>query len=120
MKNILLPTDFSDNSWNAIAYALNFFEDMACNFYLLHVISFNHFIPVDESPSIDQSYIEETYNKPAKKKLRHFLKRISDLNLKREKHRFFTLTDVNFFVNSIRKNVKENQIDLISEFTFNS
>ncbi|WP_111684002.1 universal stress protein [Winogradskyella tangerina] len=113
MKNILLPTDFSENSWNAIEYALRFFEDMACNFYLLHVISFNHFIPVDESPSIDQTYIDNTYTIPANKKLGQFLKRISELKMNQERHRFFTFTDVNFFVNSIRKNTKEKQIDLI-------
>ena len=37
MKTILLPTDFSDNSWNAIEYALNFYKELNCNFYLLHV-----------------------------------------------------------------------------------
>lgn len=35
-KNILLPTDFSDNAWNAIVYALKLFEEEACTFYLLH------------------------------------------------------------------------------------
>ncbi|WAC02793.1 universal stress protein [Lacinutrix neustonica] len=37
MKTILLPTDFSENSWNAIVYALNFLEKEPCTFYLLHV-----------------------------------------------------------------------------------
>ncbi|WP_299528057.1 universal stress protein, partial [uncultured Lutibacter sp.] len=37
MKNILLPTDFSENSWNAIKYALELYKKTACNFYLLHV-----------------------------------------------------------------------------------
>ncbi|WMI69527.1 universal stress protein [Mangrovimonas sp. YM274] len=36
MKNILLPTDFSENSWNAIKYALQLFENETCKFYLLH------------------------------------------------------------------------------------
>ena len=34
--NILLPTDFSDNSWNAIKYALRLFEDKNCTFFLLN------------------------------------------------------------------------------------
>ena len=41
MKNILIPTDFSKNSWNAIEYALKFFENSCCNFYLLHVNTIN-------------------------------------------------------------------------------
>jgi nucleotide-binding universal stress UspA family protein len=36
MKRILLPTYFSDCAWNAISYALAFFKDDACTFYLLH------------------------------------------------------------------------------------
>ena len=39
MKNILLLTDFSENSWNAIAYALQFLENAHCNFYVLHVLN---------------------------------------------------------------------------------
>ena len=36
MKRILLPTDFSDNSWNAIRYALQLYKNEACNFTLLN------------------------------------------------------------------------------------
>ena len=36
MFKILLPTDFSDNAWNAIRYAIEFFKNEECTFYLLH------------------------------------------------------------------------------------
>src|SRR5690554_8211379 len=36
MKQILLPTDFSENSWNAISYALQLFKDEVCTFHLLN------------------------------------------------------------------------------------
>ncbi|WP_281542184.1 universal stress protein [Maribacter aestuarii] len=36
MKNILIPTDFSENAWNAIVYALKLFKDEECKFYLLN------------------------------------------------------------------------------------
>ena len=36
MKNIVLPTDFSDNAWNAIFTALKLYVDVECQFYLLH------------------------------------------------------------------------------------
>ncbi len=36
MKHILLPTDFSDNAWNAISYAMQFFKNEKCKFYFLH------------------------------------------------------------------------------------
>ncbi|MDM9632272.1 universal stress protein [Robiginitalea aurantiaca] len=39
MKTILIPTDFSDNAWHAISYAMNFFKDETCTFYILHTYS---------------------------------------------------------------------------------
>ena len=36
MKKVLLPTDFSRNAWNAIAYALYFLKEEQCIFYLLN------------------------------------------------------------------------------------
>jgi nucleotide-binding universal stress UspA family protein len=36
MKKILLPTDFSDNAWNAIKYAVQLYKDEKCNFILLN------------------------------------------------------------------------------------
>ncbi len=36
MKRILLPTDFSKDAWNAIEYALHFFKDEKCMFYILN------------------------------------------------------------------------------------
>jgi|TARA_R110000744_G_scaffold39754_5_gene90287 nucleotide-binding universal stress UspA family protein len=36
MKNILLPTDFSDNAWNAIFTALKLYANVKCKFHILH------------------------------------------------------------------------------------
>ena len=37
-KNILLPTDFSDNAWNAVVYALKLYAEIECTFYFMHSI----------------------------------------------------------------------------------
>lgn len=37
-KNILIPTDFSDNAWNAFVYALKLYADLECTFYFAHSI----------------------------------------------------------------------------------
>ncbi|MEZ4970623.1 MAG: universal stress protein [Flavobacteriaceae bacterium] len=36
MKKILLPTDFSDNAWNALFTALKLYAHVKCKFFLLH------------------------------------------------------------------------------------
>jgi len=113
MKNILVPTDFSENAWNAIVYALSFFEKTACTFYLLHVDSLSYAkasnLPISEA----EQFIEKTLTIPSKKKLNTLLKRIFEHFPSNENHHFFTLTDHNFFIDSIRNHVEERQIDFI-------
>lgn len=113
MKNILLPTDFSENSWNAIKYAIHFFENQDCNFYVLHVIRLNNLVANDTPLVLNGGVVEDIYVKPTKVKLRELLKRISKLSTKSKNHHFYTLTDYSFFIESIRKTVDEKQIDCI-------
>lgn len=113
MKNILLPTDFSENSWNAIKYALHFFEKTKCNFYLLHVNRLSDIAINDAHYVMTQDVIEDTYIKPSREQLKQILKRISKELPKKTNHKFYTITDNNFFIESIRKQVEEKKIDTI-------
>lgn len=112
MKNILLPTDFSENSWNAIKYALNFYKRITCNFYLLHVTMISSHtgseLPLFPSTQI----IEKTRLKQAKTELQKLLKRIKNLPLNNN-HKFFTLTTYNYFIEAIKTHIGEKKIDLI-------
>ena len=113
MKTILLPTDFSDNSWNAILYAINLHKEITCSFYLLHVNSLSNLVTGDYPYFPSEEIIETIYNRPAKKQLREVLKKISKEFANNKKHKFYTLTDYNFFTESIRKHVAEKKIDMI-------
>ncbi|RZV61731.1 MAG: universal stress protein [Flavobacteriaceae bacterium] len=113
MKNILLPTDFSDNSWNAIKYALGLFKDNTCNFYLLHVNRLTNLVTADASYTPTKDLIEEVYTKPSKTQLREMLKRISEEVGRNDNHSFYTLVDYNFFIESIRRHVEDKKIDTI-------
>lgn len=113
MKNILLPTDYSENSWNAIKYALNFYREQECIFYILHVNRLSNVVTNDTPFIPTQDVIEDVYTKPAKKQLRKLLKKILKQFPNNDNHRFYTLTDYNFFIESIRKNVEEKKIDVI-------
>ena len=59
MKNILLPTDFSENSWNAIKYALEFYKNTPVNFYILNVTLISTYVS-GEIPILPSSNILET------------------------------------------------------------
>ena len=111
--NILLPTDFSENAYNAISYAIDFFEYKDCNFYLLHVNRIEGMLSGTENYMPTTEVIEEIYTKPSRNKLRQLLKVISENHKANKKHRFYTLTDNYFFLESIRKHVEEKKIDII-------
>ena len=113
MKNILLPTDFSENSWNAIKYAIHFFENIDCNFYLLHVSRIDNLAVNDTSLMLTGDVIQTLYITPSKQKLRSILRQISELKLNHKYHKFYTLTDYGFFIDSIRKQVDKKHIDCI-------
>lgn len=113
MKNILLPTDFSENSWNAIRYAIKLHEQDTCNFHIMHV-SRIFTLANNDSPYLPtQEDIEENYLKPSKRQLRQLLKRISELSVNHNIHKFYTISEYNFFIEAIRKHVIEKKIDLI-------
>lgn len=113
MKNVLLPTDFSENSLNAIAYALSFFQESTCNFYLLHVIK-SADLGIIDSPYLTSTLnIEDIYTKPAKARLKETLNYITTKFTTNKKHKFYTVTDHNFLVESIRQQVREKNIHFI-------
>lgn len=114
MKHILIPTDFSENAWNAIEYAIHFFETSPCCFYLLHVntpnicqsnntLGFSNATKVSQIVPCNQ----------AKKHLKDTIKRVNKNFPTNIKHNFFTIVDNNFLINSIRKQVEEKKIDFI-------
>ena len=67
----------------------------------------------DASLTLNETLITEVYTKTTKQKLRNVLKQILKLTPNDNIHKFFTLTDNGSFIESIRKNVNEKQIDCI-------
>ncbi|AXT58207.1 universal stress protein [Aquimarina sp. MMG015] len=111
MKNILIPTDFSENSWNAITYALSFFEKVQCNFYFLHISPYKQVIG-NESFFESTDQVVDNITLSDQEQMQLLLKRIQKLPLN-PKHYFFTIHEYIFFIDTIRKQVEEKNIDFI-------
>jgi nucleotide-binding universal stress UspA family protein len=112
MKNILIPTDFSENAWKAIDYALNFFKGTPCNFYLLHVTKVMNYAG-GETPIIPTSVtIENTLLEQCKVDLEKSLVKIKK-KYHNTKHHFITIPSYDYFIDAIRNQVDEKEIDLI-------
>jgi nucleotide-binding universal stress UspA family protein len=111
MKKIILPTDFSENAYNAIAYAIELFKNEECTFYLL-----NTYTPI----LYDSEYmyytptmsIDEVYKTNSTKGLDRVLKRINK-EYNNPKHIFKKISVFNFLVDEINQQVDEKNIDLV-------
>ena len=113
MKNILLPTDFSKNSLNAMFYAITLFKDMPCKFYLLNVFKIPYVTNevLMEHDAGQLALVEQEQFDTSKKGMKNILKKLklkSSVN-----HNFELLSDYNFFINSVKNYIKDKNIDLI-------
>ncbi len=111
MKKILLPTDFSENSLNAIEYACQLFKDIPCKFYLLNVFKIPY---LANEELMDQNVaqlaaLEEEMHETSKKEMEKLLESLP----KNKRHEFATISDYNLFNLAVRQVVDEKNIELI-------
>lgn len=112
MKNILLPTDFSKNSMNAICHALEFLKDEECQFYILNVQKASSFITDDMMVVNSSTTIYKTLINAAKKSIDNIITTI-DEEFDNSKHKFESIVDYDNFVDSINQVIKKHHIDLV-------
>ncbi|RNL75289.1 universal stress protein [Sinomicrobium pectinilyticum] len=101
MKKILLPTDFSDNAWNAIVYALKMFKDESCEFHVLHTY-YPAFYEADYYEMIDDTLtgLRSTMDKIEKE-------------FPNTNHRFYSRSDFDLLTDEIRDITEEQHTDMI-------
>lgn len=112
MKKIILPTDFSDNAWNTIAYAQEFFKNEECEFHILHTYM-PTFYRVDYAmggPAF--SAIPDTSVDTALAGLDKTLEKIK-LEYQNKKHRYKTRSTFNTLTNEIIELSEKEDFDLI-------
>ena len=112
MKNILLPTDFSENSWNAIAYALQLFKNETCKFYLLNTYTpaIYHVEYVLVEPA--QFGMVDAVRENAIKELDSFKSRIKK-EFNNPKHTIETMAVFNTLISEIKDIVEDKSIDYV-------
>ena len=111
MKRILLPTDFSTISLNAIKYALSLFKESRCEFYLLNVYRVPYMTNEElmENDAQQLAIVEAEMYESSKK----YLKELVSGFEKNESHTYHTLSDYNFFINSVKQCILDKEIDFV-------
>ncbi len=110
MKNILIPTDFSENAWNAIQYAVELFKEVNCTFYLLNVYTPAIFQSVEGIPA--DIGIEDASKVFSLSELERLTSRIQK-ELFNSNHTYKSITSFQFLVSEVKAIVEKEKIDLI-------
>lgn len=112
MKNILIPTDFSDNAWNAITYAIDLFRKNECTFYVVNVLPIAVYAGGEATMYVPSEIFEESVLRENREKLKSLLDRMKRLT-DTKKHRFDSVALYGYFTDKIKQEVLDKNIDLI-------
>ena len=107
MKHLLIPTDFSDNAWNALEYALFFFRRVRCRIYVVHAVKGR-----DSKDALAMGPILEAKAISPKEEMKEWVNRIERLPLN-TKHQFEFILKPGNLIGTIRELVDEHGIDYI-------
>lgn len=112
MQKILIPTDFSENAWNAIVYAMQLFRNRPCTFYFL-----NTYTPVIPSSRfmakmVDGVRIEDALRDSSERGLRKTVERIQK-KFNNPNHEFETISSFNLLTEEIKEIVDAFSINLV-------
>ena len=116
MQNILVPTDFSNDAYNALYYASKLFKSKAVNFYLINAYS-------ESTPLISRSIDNGNGNGERKgllaqlkdesnEELKHTYHKIN-LDNKCPKHKYKMISKKMDLVEAISQAIDEHKIDLV-------
>lgn len=112
MKTILLPTDFSKNSWNALFTALKLFQKEDCQFLLLHTYEPDLINVLGDHGEKRLGMIYESLEAESRGKMKEVIEELSGYELS-AKYEFKTSCMPGDLISEVKKQVKKGRADLI-------
>lgn len=112
MKRILLPTDFSENAYNAISYAVQLYENTKCKFYILHT-----YTPITMSTggavgTYTPMPLHDMEKETAKRKLKEIKERLHT-EFGNSKHTFKTIASFNLLTSAMKRTIEKKGINFV-------
>ena len=112
MRKVLVPTDFSDNAFNALQYACQVFKYERCDFFILHAYAEQVY---QQDTVVKRSFLEElkeaTYQK-SEQDLKKTLHQIKDYS-PNPRHRFRLISAFGTLTDEINDLVNDENIDIV-------
>lgn len=112
MKKILLPTDFSENAFSAIEYAVQLFRDEKCTFFLLNTYTPAIFDNEYVNYSANIPNMNEIHEKESLAKLQRIIINIRKYHPNKN-HIFKKIASFNLLITEIKQQVLEKKIDMV-------
>ena len=106
-RNILFPTDFSDNSWSAIGYALKLYEEEECTFFFLNSTA----LKVSTLSNLSNKLLETMKDEALKELIQ--IKSLVENNFTNANHNFQIQLSTKNLTEAIKKAIKDWNIDMI-------
>lgn len=112
MKKIILPTDFSENAWNAIFTALKLYADVNCHFYIVNAYEPGVLKPLGTKSHKRLDVIYDSLSQYSQKELAE-IQTYLEKNHMNPHHSFETISVGSTFEEAMQKIVLEKDADLI-------
>lgn len=113
-RKVLLPTDFSKNSWRAIEYATMLYANEDCLFYLLNVFSIKSKLREDIVNTASESELYETVKKQSENRLEKIVDKLILNSNGDPKHQFKAISVFSKnIVKAIKNVVEQKDIEMI-------
>ncbi|RKS50509.1 universal stress protein family protein [Gillisia mitskevichiae] len=107
-KKILIPTNFTKHAWNTLVYALNFYKNIPCTFFILNTYE----VPTRISLSKNQNTELEAAKAESEKGLQKILQGLK-FRQENKKHQFETISRNEDLAEAIQECIDTHKIDLI-------
>ncbi|WP_273568516.1 universal stress protein [Maribacter halichondriae] len=112
MKRIILPTDFSDNAYNAIRYAVQLFKNQECTFYLLHTYTPAIYQSEYVLHSPGQIGLGDIYHESSMTQLEEVKAKVEQ-DFNNPKHTFMVHSAFNILVDEVLETIANEKADLV-------
>ena len=112
MKNILLPTDFSKNAWNALFMALKLYADFECRFYIMNCYDLDMKYAGGAQSTIRSGMVYKALKNTSNSGLDEVIQYLSE-NHHNAKHQFETIAHSGDILSGLRSTITKYDIETV-------
>ncbi len=112
MKKVLIPTDFSDNAWDALTYAIRLFDDIPCRFYILNTYQISTSRTTNTMHKERDTHMYRMLKETSEKELKKIENYLNN-NLLNDKHEYKIISKTGALLTIIKQLISDENIDMI-------